>query len=248
MTRATDDSNAEKKVQRELFALGVEANDDFDIVLKMFGLHKAMRICAWIWRVNHDSRHSCEKIIGPLTIKEIQQQKMSWIKRGQSQEAKTVKFALDQEQLNLQLHTDGVLEYRGCIQGEHPIYLPDSNSFTAEIVKRVHETTVHGGVSMTIAEVRERFWVPRLQWPAKKVVKHYFGCKRFQAQPLHDPPAGDLPKSCTEGSTPFDVIGVDFAGPIKYSGKCKTEKKACIVLYSCCLTYGIFLEVLPSLP
>ena len=100
---------------------------------------------------------------------------------------------------------------------------------------------------MTIAEVRERFWVPRLQQPAKRVVKHCFGCKRFQSQLLHDPSPGDLPKSYTEGSTPFDVIGVDFAGPIKYSGKCKTEKKAYIVLYSCCLTCGIFLEVLPSL-
>ena len=30
VTKATDDSNAEKKVQRELFALSVEANDDFD--------------------------------------------------------------------------------------------------------------------------------------------------------------------------------------------------------------------------
>ena len=75
LTRATGDSNAEKRVLRELFALGVEANNDFDIVLKKFGLHKARRVCAWISRFNHSSRHPCEKIIGPLTIKEIQQQK-----------------------------------------------------------------------------------------------------------------------------------------------------------------------------
>ena len=40
---------------------------------------------------------------------------------------------------------------------------------------------------------------------------------------------------------------MDFAGPIKYCGKGKTEEKAYIVLYSCCLTRGVFLEVLPSL-
>ena len=55
-----------------------------------------------------------------------------------------------------------------------------------------------------------------------------------------------MPKSRTEGSTPFDVIGVDLAGPIKYGGKCKTEEKVYVVLYSCCLTRGIFLKVLPS--
>ena len=93
---------------------------------------------------------------------------------------------------------------------------------------------------MTMAKVRERFLVPRLRRLAKRLVKHCYGCMRFQAQPLHDPPPGDLPKSCTEGSTPFDVIGVDFAKPIKYGGKCKTEEKAYVVLYSCCLTRGIF--------
>ena len=66
--------------------------------------------------------------------------------------------------------------YWGRSQGEHPIYLPDSNSFTAEIVKQAHETTLHGGVSMTLAKVRERFWVPRLRRLAKKVVRHCFGC------------------------------------------------------------------------
>ena len=37
VTKATDDTNAEMKVQRELYALGVEANDDFDTVLEKFG-------------------------------------------------------------------------------------------------------------------------------------------------------------------------------------------------------------------
>ena len=42
-----DDSNAEKKVQQELFVLVVDANNDFDTVLKKFSLCKAIRICAW---------------------------------------------------------------------------------------------------------------------------------------------------------------------------------------------------------
>ena len=151
---------------------------------------------------------------------------MSLIKRAQSQGAKTVKFGCDQEQLNLQLITDGELECRGRIQGVHPIYLADTNSFTAEIMKQAHETTLHGGVSMTMAKVRERYWVPMLRSLAKIVVKHCYGCKRFQAQLLPDPPPGDLPKSRTEGSTPFDVVGVDFAAQIKYGGKRKTDEKA----------------------
>lgn len=43
------------------------------------------------------------------------------------------------------------------------------------------------------------------------------------------------------------MIGVDFAGPVKYRYKRKEERKAYVVLYSCSLTRGVFLELLPSL-
>ena len=43
------------------------------------------------------------------------------------------------------------------------------------------------------------------------------------------------------------VIGVDFAGPIKYRIRAKTEGKAYLALYACSLTRGLFLEVLPNL-
>ena len=36
------------------------------------------------------------------------------------------------------------------------------------------------------------------------------------------------------------MIGVDFAGPLKYRDKRKEEKKAYVVLYSCSLTRSVF--------
>jgi hypothetical protein len=56
-----------------------------------------------------------------------------------------------------------------------------------------------------------------------------------------------LPKDRTEEDTPFNVIGVDFAGPIKYLKTRKNEAKAYVVLYSCSLTRGVYLELLKSL-
>ena len=50
VTHATQESQAERKVQRELFAGTVEVNHDFDHVLEKFGLRKALRVCAWILR------------------------------------------------------------------------------------------------------------------------------------------------------------------------------------------------------
>ena len=73
------------------------------------------------------------------------------------------------------------------------------------------------------------------------------GCKRFQAVAFTNPPPAPLPRERTEGNTPFNVIGMDFAGPVKYLNKRKEERKAYVVLYSCSLTRGVFLELLTSL-
>ena len=40
---------------------------------------------------------------------------------------------------------------------------------------------------------------------------------------------------------------MDFAGPVKYLSKSKREMKAYIVLYACCLTRAVYLEILPNL-
>ena len=47
--------------------------------------------------------------------------------------------------------------------------------------------------------------------------------------------------------TPYETIGVDFAGPIKYRVTQKTEGKGYLVLYACSLTRGVYLDLIPSL-
>ena len=100
---------------------------------------------------------------------------------------------------------------------------------------------------MTMARVREHCWVPRLRQLTRKVVKRCFGCRRFQAKAIVQPPPGLLPLDRTDGTRPFQTIGVDFAGPIKYLKKPKQEAKSYIVLYACSLTRAVYLQMLHSL-
>lgn len=58
---------------------------------------------------------------------------------------------------------------------------------------------------------------------------------------------GNLPKTRTEDSKPFQVIGVDFAGPIRYTSRAKAESKAYLVLYAYSLTRAVHLHPLKSL-
>ena len=102
-------------------------------------------------------------------------------------------------------------------------------------------------VGLTLTRVRERYWLPRLGRLAKKVIKKCYGCKRFQAVALKSPPPRNLPRDRTEERTAFQMIGVDFAGPLKYRQGKKNEGKAYIVLYACSLTRGIYLELLPNM-
>ena len=106
----TQESQAERKIQRELFAGAVEVSDDLDHILETFGLHKAMRICAWISRFIHNSPNSSDKNKGPLSIQEMSTQELYWIKRAQRQGAGDIHFLDDKEQLNLGLNVDGVWE------------------------------------------------------------------------------------------------------------------------------------------
>jgi len=80
------------------------------------------------------------------------------------------------------------------------------------------------GERLTMAKICEKYWVPRLRCLAKRVVKACDGCKRFQITAFAAPPPGQLLRDRTEGKNAFQVVGVDFAGPIKYRKGRKKEK------------------------
>ena len=63
-----------------------------------------------------------------------------------------------------------MLEFRRRIQGDYPVYLPDSALYTVKVVQRARVVTLHGGAGLTMAKVRARFWVPRLQKLVKSIL------------------------------------------------------------------------------
>ena len=128
---------------------------------------------------------------------------------------------------------------RGRIQGSYPIYLPPDTLLTERIVHDKHVLSLHGGVGLTMSFVRQQYWVPRLRQLTKRVIRGCYGCKKFQVTAFSNPPVGNLPTDRTEGSTPFEVVGLDFAGPIGYKLKTKKEGKAYILLFACSLTKAV---------
>ena len=246
VTAPTAESNAEMKTTKELFALAVNSDDELDELLARNSYWKTLRVCAWIMRFAQNARTKrASRTKGPLRTEEIEKQNLFWMLRAQSQGSENMEE--DRLSLNLHRNRDGLLECRGRLPSPYPIYIPDTTTFAEKLVQHAHKATLHGGVGLTMAKIREEHWIPRLRRLAKKVIRQCYGCKRFQAVALAVPPPGLLPPERTEGSGPFEVVGVDFAGPIKYRKSSRAEGKAYLVLYACSLTRALYLEILPNL-
>ena len=240
------ETQAEAKITRVVLAAAAQeaqTSTHFKL-LEKFTLKKALRVSAWVKRFLHNARTPAEKQSGPLTTEEMEQQYTWWINQVQKEAIKNPRFENDKTMLNLQPNAEDILECQGRIQGKYPIYLPDDALFTRRLVEQAHLQTLHGGVGLIMAKIREKYWVPRLRTLAKKVRRECYHCKRFLSKSYQAPMSGPLPKTRTEPATPFQNIGIDFAGPIRYRITKTREGKAYLVLYSCSLTKGVYLEVL----
>ena len=221
---AYQETLVEAKATRHVFAVAIAETDELDTLFEKFSYSKVKRICSWIMRFIRNARSAkMRRLTGPLTTEETNKANAFWVKRVQTKAPLDKYYQEDQLQLNLKPNSEGVLECRGRIQGHYPVYLPDSQRYTEKFITQAHLATLHGGVVSTMAKVREQYWVPRLRRLTKRVVKNCLGCRRFQVQAFSSPRQGTLPKDRTEGQTPFQVVGVNYAGPLKYRKGAKTD-------------------------
>ena len=104
---------------------------------------------------------------------------------------------------------------------------------------------MHGGVSITLCCIREKFWVPKLRALTKKVIQDCTVCKRYQWKPLSTSPILEsrLPLFRTKLSDPFVVTGVDFARPVYYKITKSSTAKAYIALFTCASTRVVHLKL-----
>ncbi len=233
-----------ERVSTQALVTVSQERDEFDRLIETYHLRKVLRIGAWIQRFLRNCRNrGATRETGPLKTSEIEAQRKWWTRRVQQSEQITEDEKI---QLNLQPNDDGLLECRGRIEGDYPLFLPRNTTFTLRVVEQAHLITLHGGVATTMAKVRERYWVPKLRQLVKQVRSKCWGCKRFRVKAFEAPPPGPLPKTRTQGSTPFEIVGVDFAGPIRYK-KGKSEKKAYLSMFACSLCRAVHLELLKSL-
>ena len=96
---------------------------------------------------------------------------------------------------------------------------------------------------MTMAKVRERFWISKLRSLTKQVRRRCNGCKRFRAIAYPVPAPGQIPVERTTATTkPFKIIGLDYAGPLEM----RNDEKVHILLFTCSVSRAVHLELLTN--
>jgi len=87
-TKASDESMAEEKAMRDVFAVAIATTDELDTLLGKSTYWKMMRICAWIMRFIHNIRsRKIGRLKGPLTTEETDKVRLFWVKRVQTRAA-----------------------------------------------------------------------------------------------------------------------------------------------------------------
>ena len=241
------ETEAEAKLAKEVVSVAVETEDSLHQVLQKHGFWKAIRITSWVAKFLHDCKSSkANRLFGPLTMAETDKQVKCWVKRTQRSKLNTDQFQEDQLRRNLHKNGEGLYECRGTLQGSYPTYLPPDDLLTEKMVHDVLVLSLHGRVGPTMTLIRRNYWVPHLRRLTKKVIRSGCCCKKFQVAAFANPPTANLPADRTEGSVPFEVLGVDFAGPIPYKLSPKKWVISYVLLFACSLTRAIHLELLPD--
>lgn len=134
-----------------------------------------------------------------------------------------------------------------------PILLPVIDRVPADRIVRLliwdsHLKTLHAGVSLLLAKLRQHYWLVKSRQQIKRVLGICGRCRCMDARPFAQPMA-NLPIERTTEVTPFFISGVDFMGPIYVKPSCKHKemKKVYVCLFVCPVSRAVQLELVSSL-
>ena len=158
-----------------------------------------------------------------------------------------------QRQLGLQIDEWGLLRCYGrysnanlSFNAKYPKVIPRLEYFTHLVIKDAHERMLDSGVSHTLAQVRQEYWIPQGKRETKRVVSRCTICRRYEGPPYALPPMPSLPRDRVSKSEPFQSIGLDYLGPILVK-EGRDRVKFWVCLFTCFAIRAIHLEWIRNL-
>ncbi|GFU32840.1 integrase catalytic domain-containing protein [Trichonephila clavipes] len=223
---------------------------------KYSSLINLLRITAYIFRFVNALRRK-DIVKGPLAAEELSNAEIFWVKVTQNdfytseitclKSNKTLQKDSKLLCLNPFLDDNGVLRVTGRLgktthlsaNEKHPIILPSKARLTELLIWESRKRVFHSGVSHTLVQVREKYWILKARQTIKSLLKRCISCKRFNSNPGSQVTA-PLPDIRV---TDVTVVGHDFAGPLFVKDN---DAKQYILLITCAVTRSIHLGLVGS--
>ncbi|XP_049866070.1 uncharacterized protein LOC126366823 [Pectinophora gossypiella] len=127
-----------------------------------------------------------------------------------------------------------------------PPVLDGNHRVTRLYIDWTHRSLHHGGVEMTINEIRQHYWVIKLRTTTRSIVKSCLMCRIRRATPPV-PATGNHPRTrLAHHQRPFTFTGLDYFGPLSVTVG-RQHQKRYVALFTCLTTREVHLEVAASL-
>ncbi|XP_065180039.1 uncharacterized protein LOC135810477 [Sycon ciliatum] len=158
-----------------------------------------------------------------------------------------------QDQLGLRLDAEGLLRCHGRLDNAQlpedatrPMLISRHSKLSTLIIREVHARLIHAGVSHTLAQIRQKYWLPQGRAAVKAVLSKCVICQKHEGQPFRLPQMPQLPAERVQQSHPFQYIGLDYLGPFSVNIS-STTQKVWVCLFTCMATRAVHLEVVMGL-
>ncbi|XP_049884462.1 uncharacterized protein LOC126379650 [Pectinophora gossypiella] len=217
-------------------------------------LNRIQRSFAYAKRFIHNVKNPNSKILGNLTIEELndsfnhlcsiaQQQSFpteyNLLSKGKSLSPKSRILSLSPFFENNLIKVGGRINASHYTYDKrHPILLDPRHHLCRLIFAHEHCNNMHAGPQLLLAIIRERVWPIDGRRAAQRTVYNCVRCRRVQGKTLC-PKMGDLPAQRITADFPFVSVGLDFAGPFLILNR-KGRGAKLVKMYLClfvCLRY-----------
>ena len=106
-----------------------------------------------------------------------------------------------------------------------PLVLPAKHHSVDLYIRWTHERRRHAGVTNTFNYLRCDCWIIRPRQRIKKIIKECVDCNKITSRAFDEEPA-DIPIDRLRRADPFEVTGLDQAGPFCFKDAEGTKKRA----------------------
>ncbi|XP_076302125.1 uncharacterized protein LOC143220345, partial [Lasioglossum baleicum] len=229
------------------------------LLLRYSSFDRLLRIAAWCLRWRNTSRRGSQSL--ELRPDELRQAELRVIQLAQRCDYSDVITAVSTggtvgrssplRAMAPFLDDQGVLRVGGRLKHsllsfdeQHPIILAPESPLTRLVIGHHHRRTLHGGVQLTLASIRQRFWVPQGRRMVKQCISRCIVCLRWRAATKKQM-MGDLPSTRVTPTRPFLHTGVDYAGPMLIrttAGRGHKATKGYVAIFVCFSTRAVHIE------